>query len=97
MALDGVNNNQGNQKQVQEDFNTYAERLNKSFPDRTSTIEEKERAIAAKKKIMSHPDCPPDTKAVLQKEINVIEKEITEIQKDTSRNTSIFGKRTNLG
>lgn len=97
MALGGVNNNQGKQQQVQEDFKTYADRLNKTFPDRTSTVEEKERAITAKKKIMAHPGCPADTKTTLQKEINIIEGEIARIKQDTAMNTSIFGRRNNLG
>lgn len=97
MALGGVNNNQGKQQQVQEDFKTYADRLNKTFPDRTSTVEEKERAITAKKKIMAHPGCPVDTKTTLQKEINIIEGEIARIKQDTAMNTSIFGRRNNLG
>lgn len=96
MALGSVNNNQGKQ-QVQEDFKTYADRLNKTFPDRTSTVEEKERAIAAKKKIMAHPGCPADTKTTLQKEINIIEGEIARIKQETAMNTSVFGKRNDLG
>ena len=90
MALEGVNNNQKNVSGSKEDFKTFADRLNKTFPDRTSTVEEKERAIAAKKKIMAHPDCPADTKKVLQKEIATIEGEI-------QRMSSVFGKRNDLG
>ena len=90
MALEGVNNNQKNVSGSKEDFKTFVDRLNKTFPDRTSTVEEKERAIAAKKKIMAHPDCPADTKKVLQKEIATIEGEI-------QRMTSVFGKRDDLG
>ena len=90
MALEGVNNNQKNVSGSKEDFKTFADRLNKTFPDRTSTVEEKERAIAAKKKIMAHPDCPADTKKVLQKEIATIEGEI-------QRMLSVFGKRNDLG
>ena len=90
MALKGVNNNQKNVSGSKEDFKTFADRLNKTFPDRTSTVEEKERAIAAKKKIMAHPDCPADTKKVLQKEIATIESEI-------QRMSSVFGKRDDLG
>ena len=90
MALEGVNNNQKNVSGSKEDFKTFAKRLNKTFPDRTSTVEEKERAIAAKKKIMAHPDCPADTKKELQKEIAIIEGEI-------QRMSSVFGKRNDLG
>ena len=90
MALEGVNNNQKNVSGSKEDFKTFADRLNKTFPDRTSTVEEKERAIAAKKKIMAHPDCPADTKKELQKEIQIIEGEI-------NRMSSVFGKRNDLG
>ena len=97
MALGGVNNNQGKQQQVSEDFNSYAERLNKSFPDRTTTIEEKERAIAAKKKIMAHPKCPDDTKTALRREISIIEGEIARMKQETAMNTSVFGRRNDLG
>ena len=90
MALEGVNNNKKNVSGSKEDFKTFADRLNKTFPDRTSTVEEKERAIAAKKKIMAHPDCPADTKKVLQKEIATIESEI-------QRMSSVFAKRNDLG
>ena len=90
MALEGVNNNQKNVSGSKEDFKTFADRLNKTFPDRTSTIEEKERAIAAKKKIIAHPDCPADTKKELQKEIAIIQGEI-------NRMSSVFGKRNDLG
>ena len=90
MALEGVNNNQKNVSGSKEDFKTFADRLNKTFPDRTSTIEEKERAIDVKKRIMAHPDCPADTKKELQKEIATIESEI-------QRMSSVFGKRNDLG
>ena len=90
MALEGVNNNQKNVSGSKEDFKTFADRLNKTFPDRTSTVEEKEKAIAAKKKIMAHPDCPADTKKVLQKEIATIKSEIRQI-------SSVFDKRNDLG
>ena len=50
MALEGVNNNQKNVSGSKEDFKTFADRLNKTFPDRTSTVEEKERAIGLKNK-----------------------------------------------
>ena len=90
MAREGGNNNQKNVSGSKEDFKTFADRLNKAFPDRTSTVEEKEKAIAAKKKIMAHPDCPADTKKVLQKEIAIIESEI-------QRMSSVFGKRNDLG
>ena len=90
MALEGVNNNQKNVSGSKEDFKTFADRLNKTFPDSTSTVEEKERAIAAKKKIMAHPDCPADTKKVLQKEIATIKSEIRQI-------SSVFDERNDLG
>lgn len=89
MALEGVNNKQ-NVSGGKEDFKTFVEKLNKTFPDRTTTVEEKERAIAAKKKIIAHPDCPADTKKELQKEIQIIEGEI-------QRMSSVFGKRNDLG
>ena len=97
MALEGVNNINGKKQEVYEDFETYADKLNKTVPERTSTIEEKERAIEAKKKIMAHPGCYPDTKVELQKEISIIEGEIERIKQEKAMNTSIFGKKTNLG
>lgn len=39
MAIDGVNNNQAKLQQKQDDFGTFADKLNKTVPDRTSTVE----------------------------------------------------------
>ena len=50
MALEGVNNNQKNVSGSKEDFKTFADRLNKTFPDRTSTVEEKKRQLLLKRK-----------------------------------------------
>ena len=98
MALDGIGK-KGNDVQQSSygDFGTYADKLNKTVPERTSTVEEKKHAIEVKKKIMAHPQCPKDTKAQLQKEIGIIEGEIARINSETAMNSSIFGKRTNLG
>ena len=46
---------------------------------------------------MAHPQCPKDTKTALQKEIGIIEGEIARINHETAMNSSVFGKRTNLG
>ena len=97
MAIDGVNNNQAKLQQKQDDFGTFADRLNKTVPDRTSTVEEKKHAIEVKKKIMNHPQCPSDVKATLRKEIDTIQGEIDRMNHDTAMNTSVFGTRNDLG
>lgn len=97
MAIDGVNNNQAKLQQKQDDFGTFADKLNKTVPDRTSTVEEKKHAIEVKKKIMNHPQCPSDTKVNLRKEIGIIQAEIDRMEHDTAMNTSVFGTRNNLG
>ena len=97
MAINGVNNNQAKLQQKQDDFGTFADKLNSTVPDRTSTVEEKKHAIEVKKKIMAHPDCPKETKATLNKEIGIIQAEIDRMNHETSMNTSIFGSRNDLG
>lgn len=79
------------QQGVQENFANYAEGLNKTVPDRTSTIEEKNHAIEVKKRIMAHPDCPQEVKNELQKEINTIEDEIGRIEKSSTENPTKNG------
>ena len=81
-------------------FNEFVENAYKGIPARTSTVKDKERAIAAKKKIMNHPDCPNDSKVQLKKEISIIEEEIARInseQRSQSMNSSVFGTRNDLG
>lgn len=81
-------------------FDQFVENAYKGIPERTTTVEEKERAIAAKKKILQHPDCPKETKTALLREIATIEGEIAGIKNDertASMNSSIFPKRKNLG
>ena len=81
-------------------FDQFVENAYRGIPERTSTVEEKERAIAAKKKILQHPDCPKETKTALLREIATIEGEIAGIKNDertASMNNSIFPKRNNLG
>ena len=97
MAIDGINNKQMKTQQGYEDFDTFADKLNKTVPDSTSTVEEKKRAIEVKKKIMNHPQCPSDTKTTLRKEIGIIQAEIDQIEHETAMNTSVFGTRNNLG
>ena len=97
MSIGGVNNNQAKLQQKQDDFGTFADKLNKTVPDRTSTVEEKKHAIEVKKKIMAHPDGPKETKATLNKEIGIIQAEIDRMNHETSMNTSIFGSRNDLG
>lgn len=97
MAIDGVNNKQMKTQQNYEDFGAFADRLNKTVPDSTSTIEEKKHAIEVKKKIMNHPQCPNDAKVALRKEIDTIQAEIDRMDHDTAMNTSVFGTRNDLG
>lgn len=98
MALDGIGKKGDNIQQTRyEDFGAYADRLNKTVPEQTSTVEEKKHAIEVKKRIMAHPQCPDDTKTQLRKEIGIIEGEIARINHETAMNTSVFGTRSDLG
>lgn len=78
------------------DFNAFVEKQYAGIPERTSTIEDKEKAIKAKKEILKHPDCPQSSKAEIRKEIATIEAEI-EAMKSEQRDTSIFPSRNDLG
>jgi uncharacterized protein with PIN domain len=89
----GENDNYDKQKQNYADFNSYAESLNRTVPDRTSTIEEKEAAIKVKKRIMEHPQCSKEMQRTLQGEIDTIQGEIDAMERENAMNTSVFGKR----
>ena len=81
-------------------FEQFVENAYRGIPEQTSTVEEKEKAIAAKKKILQHPNCPKETKTALLREIATIEGEIAGIkneQRNASMNSSIFPKRNDLG
>lgn len=81
-------------------FSEFVDRIYKGIPDRTSTVEEKERAIAAKKKILQHPDCPSEKRAEILNEIKTIEGEIAGIkasEHNQAMNSSVFPPRNNLG
>lgn len=81
-------------------FDKFVERAYSGIPEQTSTVEEKEKAIAAKKKILQHPDCPKESKSILLQEISTIEGEIASIKnanRTASMNSSIFPARNNLG
>ena len=81
-------------------FDQFVKNAYRGIPERTSTVEEKERAIAAKKKILQHPDCSKKTKTALLREIATIEGEIAgikESERNEAMNSSIFPKRNNLG
>ena len=81
-------------------FEQFVENAYRGIPEQTSTVEEKEKAIAAKKKILQHPNCPKETKTALLREIETIEGEIAGIkneQRNASMNSSIFPKRNDLG
>ena len=77
-------------------FEQFVENAYRGIPEQTSTVEEKEKAIAAKKKILQYPNCPKETKTALLREIATIEGEIAGIkneQRNASMNSSIFPKR----
>ena len=81
-------------------FEQFVENAYRGIPEQTSTVEEKEKAIAAKKKILQHPNCPKETKTALLREIATIEGEIAGInneQRNASMNSSIFPKRNDFG
>ena len=81
-------------------FEQFVENAYRGIPEQTSTVEEKEKAIAAKKKILQHPNCPKETKTALLREIATIEGEIAGIkneQRNASMNSSMFPKRNDLG
>lgn len=81
-------------------FNEFVEKTYAGIPERTSTIEQKEKAIKAKKKILQHPDCPREKRAEILKEIKTIEGEIAgikEAEHNQAMNSSVFPPRDNLG
>lgn len=81
-------------------FSEFVEKAYQGIPDRTSTVEEKQRAIAAKKKILQHPDCPREKRAEILNEIKIIEGEIAGIKEsehNLAMNSSVFPPRNNLG
>ncbi len=43
-------------------FDQFVKNAYRGIPEQTSTVEEKEKAIAAKKKILQHPVCPAKSK-----------------------------------
>ena len=51
MAIDGVNNKQMKTQQSYEDIGAFADRLNKTVPYRTSTVEEKNTQLKSKKEL----------------------------------------------
>ena len=82
------------------EFQKFAESVNRGIPETTSTVRDKENVIAAKKRILSHPDCPTEAKAELLKDIAKLEAEIEKLEKRKKNekheqviNTSIFPKR----
>lgn len=81
-------------------FNEFVRKTYEGIPDRTSTVEDKERAIAAKKKILQHPDCPLGSKEKILEEIKTIEGEIAGMkasEHNQAMNSSVFPSRNNLG
>ena len=61
---------------LSDSYKAYCKQQYAGVPDGTTTIEQKEKAIQAKKNIMKHPECSATSKAMLQKEIAVIKGEI---------------------
>lgn len=85
------------------EFQKFAQEINRSIPETTSTVRDKQNVIAAKKRILAHPDCPPEAKAELLKDIAKLEQEIKKLEDREKNekheqvlNTSIFPKR-NIG
>jgi hypothetical protein len=61
-------------------FTEYANKLNAMIPDKTSDIQQKTKAIGIKTALLSHPECPEETKKALMKEIEIIQGEIDKIR-----------------
>ena len=80
-----------------DEFEAFVQRQYGGIPDRTTTIDQKKRAIAAKKRIIAHPQCPSSSKPVIKNEISKIESEIIAMQRELAMNSSIFTRRNNLG
>ena len=85
------------------EFQKFAESVNRSIPETTSTVRDKRNVIDAKKRILSHPDCPTEAKTELLKDIAKLEAEIKKLEEREKNekheqviNTSIFPKR-NIG
>jgi len=82
----GVNSDYGNKlgnvqkNEKQSSFAQFAKEMNSTFPDSTSTIEQKQQAIRAKQAILAHPGCPEQIKPKLMSEINEIQNEINNMQ-----------------
>ena len=62
------------------------------LPDRTTTVEQKEKALEMKKRLISARGCPYDVKSKLAEEIKTLEKEIKAINAGTANSASIFAK-----
>lgn len=76
-------------------FEKFVQRVYAGIPERTSTVEQKERAIEAKKRILNHPDCPRESRNQILKEIEIIKDEIEGMKSDAHNekmNSSIFLK-----
>jgi len=81
-------------------FNEFVEKTYAGIPDRTTTVEQKKKAIEAKKKILAHPDCPASVRTKLYEEIATIQGEIDGMkaqQHEEAMNKSVFPPRDNLG
>lgn len=79
---------------LSDSYKVYCKQQYAGVPDGTTTIEQKEKAIQAKKNIMKHPECSATSKAMLQKEIAVINGEIAraELENLTSAKESLNNK-----
>ncbi len=85
---------------INTEFNTFADKQNAKFPEKTKTIAQKKTAIAAKTAIINHKDCPPETKFQIKKEIEIIKKEIKQLENEEkqakakeNKDKSIFKKK----
>ncbi len=66
-------------------FDEFVARAYQGIPDRTTTVEDKQKAILAKISILNHPECPQESKSVLLQEIAIINDEINRIKSNINR------------
>lgn len=67
------------------DFEAFAKRMYNGIPDRTTNVNDKQKAILAKVAIMNHPQCPEASKAELMNEISTINSEIMQIKSNCNK------------
>ena len=68
-----------------DDFDTFVQKAYAGIPDRTTNINDKQKAILAKVAIINHPNCPEETKLELARELKILNDEIMEIKANCNR------------